>query len=107
MTKVGEDSKKAVTPYGIKELLNGHNDLFMDIKSRAMSKILVGEDPGQLKSVEVNTWTYRWDGQTVCQPKDPRLYTDTLGYVACWAHTNAYGCESSFSLMLARDPCLP
>ena len=102
--KVDEKSEKAVTPYGIKELLNGYEPLFEGIRNRAISKILVGEAPGELSEVEIITRTYHWGGSTVCPVNDPRLFYETLAYRACWEGSK--GCESSAQMMIGRDPCL-
>lgn len=104
--KVSSKSELAVTPFGIKKLMNHWNykSLFVDIQQRAITSILVGEDPGTLDRVDIEIRTYKWEGQTTCPPNDPRLYVDVLGYTACWANTN--GCEVSSFMIVNRDPCL-
>jgi len=88
-----------VTTFGIKKLM-GHwqyRSLFAEIHQR-------GEDPGIINLVEVETRTLKWEGKTVCNPNDPRLFAKVLDHTVCWKTTN--GCEGGRSAIINRDPCL-
>ncbi len=95
----------AITPFAIKKLMTHYKyqKMFQKIRLNAMTRILVGEDVGVINEVKVTTTHYKWHGETICQPNDPKLKSQTYGYMVCWA-TNL--CEANSIIMLNWDPCL-
>jgi len=98
--------EKAVTPFGIKKIMNKweYRILFSQVRESAVTKILVGEDPGIVDHVDVTTTILKWHGDTVCSPNNPRLTLKLHGYSLCWAESN--GCEAQgVPMPIGFDPC--
>ena len=102
---VDSQELKAVTPYGVHEILSRweFRDDFEWARTEIMNQVLAGLPTMQFTAIAITTKRYHFVGESSCKPNDWRLNYKSNESTITWSNGESVSTTGSFPA--DQDPC--